>query len=111
MDRRRPRRGRQSRPRPDSGAPRGSKRDDAGDAPSKSDAADDYESKSDDPGNTHENNSDNVNVSPSSNQLSSGSGEPSDSAQTNEGYSNENSSEQVFDLLYLGKFSFLSIIL
>lgn len=94
MDRRRPRRGRQSRPRSDGGPPRGSKRDDAGDGPGRSGGAEEYESKSDDPGNVHETNSDSLNVSPSSNQLSSASGEPSDSAQTNEGYSNENNSSE-----------------
>lgn len=95
MDRRRPRRGRPTRQRSsDTGMSRGPKREDGGDG-GRSGHGDDYESKSDDPGNVHENNSDSLNVSPSSNQLSSASGEPSDSAQTNEGYSNEKpSSEQ-----------------
>ena len=93
VDRRRPRRGRQARPRSDGGLSRGAKRDDGGDN-GRSGPADEYESKSDDPGNVLENNSDSLNISPSSNQLSSASGEPSDSPQTNEGFSNEKSSEQ-----------------
>lgn len=84
---------------------RGSKRDD-GDA-GRSGPPEDYESKSDDPGNAVENTC-SLNVSPSSNQLSSASGEPSDSPQNNEGYSDEKqSAEQVtkiFKLISTDKF-------
>ncbi|XP_054719977.1 Y-box factor homolog [Uloborus diversus] len=89
MDRRRPRRGGHARTRSDR-MPRNGRGED-GDEVKQEDYEAKYEVKTEDPGSGYENDATNVS---SSMPPSGGSGEPCDSAQTNEGYSKEQSSAE-----------------